>query len=115
MKLVKFDNWKLVITEEALLVSAFAALWKRDKSKDKSNALKDLGIIYFLCDPRSDYMFITDYEERLESIKTQEGLPKNWKPDETVLKAMKVYKHLIQTTSSLLLEDTKALIDKIRQ
>ena len=115
MKLVKFDNWKLVITEEALLVSAFAALWKRDKSKDKSNALKDLGIIYFLCDPRSDYMFITDYDERLESIKTQEGLPKNWKPDELLLKAMKVYKHLTQTTSALLLEDTRALIDKIRQ
>lgn len=41
MKLVKFDNWKLVITEEALLIGAFAALWKRDKSKDKSNALKN--------------------------------------------------------------------------
>lgn len=114
MKLVKFDNWKLVITEEALLISAFAALWKRDKSKDKSNALRDLGIIYFLCDPRSDYMFITDEEERLNVIKEQEGLPKNWKPDEALEKAIKAYKLLTTTTSSLLLEDTRILIDKVR-
>ncbi len=114
MKLVKFDNWKLVITEEALLIGAFAALWKRDKSKDKSNALRELGIIYFLCDPRSDYMFITDEEERLNVIKEQEGLPKNWKPDEALEKAIKAYKLLTTTTSSLLLEDTKILIDKVR-
>jgi hypothetical protein len=82
MKLVKFENWKLTITEEALLISAFAALWKRDKTKDKSNALRDLGIIYFLCDPRSDYMFITDENDRLKDIKEREGLPSNWQPDE---------------------------------
>lgn len=114
MKLVKFDNWKLVISEEALLVSAFAALWKRDKSKDKSNALRDFGIIYFLIDPRSDYMFLTDFNERLERIKLQEGLPKNWKLDKEMLRAIEVYKDMTITTSSLLLEDTKALIDKVR-
>lgn len=115
MKLVKFDNWKLVITEEALLVSAFAALWKRDKSKDKTIALRDLGVIYFLLDPRSDYMFISDYNDRLEAIKVQEGIPANWQPDAVLLRAMEVYKNLIQTTSSLLLEDTRALIDKVRE
>ena len=114
MKLIKFDNWKLVITEEALLIGAFAALWKRDKSKDKSNALRELGIIYFLCDPRSDYMFITDEEERLNVIKEQEGLPEKWKLDEALIKAIKVYKLLTTTTSSLLLEDTRILIDKVR-
>lgn len=114
MKLVKFDNWRLVITEEALFISAFAALWNRDKSKDKAIAIRDLGIIYFLLDPRSDYMFISDINDRLATIKSQEGLPKEWEPDETLLKAMDVYKTLTQTTSSLLLEDTRALIDKIR-
>lgn len=115
MKLVKFDNWKLVITEEALLISAFAALWKRDKSKDKTNALRDFSVMYFLCDPRSDYMFISDYNDRLSAIKEQEGLPETWQPDTPLLKAMEVYKKLTQTTSSLLLEDTRALIDKVRE
>lgn len=114
MKLVKFENWKLTITEEALLVSAFAALWNRDKTSDKRNALRDLGIIYFWCDPRSDYMFITDPKERLDMIKTQEGLPTNWAPDNTMKKAIEVYTTLITTTSSLLLEDTRALIEKVR-
>ncbi len=115
MKLVKFENWQLVITEEALLVGAFAALWRRDRTKNKTKALQELGIIYFLCDPRSDYMFITDEEERLNMIKEQEGLPKSWKPDKTLLKAMDAYKTLTQTTSALLLEDTKVLINKVRE
>ena len=114
MKLVKFDNWQLVITEEALLVSAFAALWKRDKSKDKTNVLKEFSIIYFLLDPRSDFMYITDYEDRLNAIKESVGLESRWQPDTALLRAMEVYKQLTTTTSSLLLEDTRALIDKVR-
>lgn len=115
MHLVKFENWKLTITEEALLVSPFAALWKRDKSKHKEKALQEFGIIYFLCDPRSDYMFISDEKERLDLIKTQEGLPKNWKIDAELQTAINTYKTLTQTTASLLLEDTRILVDKIRQ
>ena len=33
---------------------------------------------------------ITDEEERLNVIKEQEGLPKNWKPDEALEKAFEI-------------------------
>lgn len=115
MKLVKFDNYKINITEEALLVKAFRCLWARDKSEDKSKALQEFGVMYFLLDPRSDYMYIIDEDERLKEILKQEGMPADWKPDKEVKAAMEVYKSLTQTTASLALEDSKICLEKIRK
>lgn len=115
MKLVRFENFRLVISEEALFIKSFAALWNRDRTVDKSKALLEFGFIYFQYDPRSDYMFIEDEMERFEEIKLREGLPDGWKPDKQVLAAVEDYKFLTQTTSSLLLEDTRHAIGKIRK
>lgn len=35
----------------------------------------ELGTLYFMYDPRSEYMFEVDEEERMEIIKEQTGLP----------------------------------------
>lgn len=115
MKLVKFEDYRLVITEEALFIKNFAALWNRDKTADKSKALLEFGFMYFQYDPRSDYMFIEDEMERFEEIKVREGLPDNFKPDKLLFAAIEDYKFLTQTTSSLLLEDTRQAIGKIRK
>lgn len=114
MKLFKFENFQLTITEEALLIKAFRDLWERDTTKSKLQAQLELGFIYFYCDPRSDYMFLVDKEARMEKIKEQEGLPKNWKPDKQILHAIEVYEYLTTTTSSLLLQDTRLLIENLR-
>ena len=115
MKLVQFDNYKLVISEEALFVKSFRLLWERDETEDKSQALLELGFLYFQYDPRSDYMFIEDEVERFNEIREKEGMPEDWEPDEMVQAAIVDYKFLTQTTSSLLLEDTRYAIGKIRK
>ena len=114
MKLFKFENFQLTITEEALLIKAFRDLWERDTSADKSIAKLELGLVYFNCDPRSDYMFIIDDAERLNMIRLQEGLPNTWEPDELILKAMETYKSMSHTTSSMLLSDTRQLVQNLR-
>lgn len=114
MKLFSFNNFKLNISEEALSIKAFRDLWERDKSAKKDKAIQELGFIYFFCDPRSDYMFLIDEDTRMEKIIEQEGLPKNWKPDEKIEKAMEVYRYLTTSPSSLLLQDTRELVDKVR-
>lgn len=114
MKLFKFDEYKLKISEEALAIKAFRELWTRDKSKDKGTAIAELGFIYFYLDPRSDYMFLVDQETRAAKIKEQEGLPSKWKPDEKVKAAMEVYKYLVNSEKSMLLEDTRAMVGRIR-
>lgn len=114
MKLFKYEGYKIVISEEAFAIKVFRQIWNRDKTVNKDKALSELGYIYFMEDPRSDYQYIIDEEDRSKAIIEAEGLSKNWKPDKLVKEAM-VYYSSIKTTSSLLLEDLRATIDNIRR
>lgn len=114
MKLFKYEGYKITISEEALLLKPFKAIWKRDKSLNKEKALSELGFIYFFCDIRSDYQYIVDEESRMASIKEGEGMPEDWTPDSVVLEAMQFYS-TFKPTSALLLEDTRCAVDKLRK
>lgn len=113
MKLFKYEGYNLTISEEAMLLKPFKALWKRDKARNKENAQMELGYIYFMEDPRSDYMIYSDEEERSVQVKLGEGLPKNWKPDAAVLEAQKFYASF-KSSSALLAEDIRFAIQKLR-
>lgn len=115
MKLFKYEGFKIVISEEALLIKVFKDIWNRDTSPTKNTALSELGYVYFHCDPRSDFMFLDDPETRSKEIIKQEGMPKNWKPDALVLSALEEYSYLTETTASLSLKDMKIAIKKVRQ
>lgn len=114
MKLFRYEGYKLHISEEAFVLKPFKELWNRDKSKNKDKALQELAYIYFMCDPRSDYQYIVDEEDRAKAIKEGEGIDSKWKPDNKVLEAMKFYKQF-KPVSALLLEDTRVAVDKLRQ
>ena len=58
IKLFKYEGYKLNISEEALLLKPFKEIWQRDKSKNKDKALQELGYVYFISDPRSDYQYL---------------------------------------------------------
>lgn len=113
MRLFKYEGYTLSISEEALCLKPFKALWVRDKTEKKDRAIMELGYVYFMEDPRSDYQYIIDREERSNKIKTDQGFKDNWKPDKAVLDAMELYASF-KTTSALLLEDTRAFVDGYR-
>lgn len=115
MRLMKFEGYTLTIEPEALVIKSIRTLWNRDKTQSKERALAELGYIYFMVDPRSTYSYLTDLADRSEKIVLEEGLPKNWKPDKIVQGAMKSYGDSVITTSSLLLEDTRVAVDKLRK
>lgn len=114
MKLFKYEGYKIVISEEAFALKAFRQIWNRDRSASKEKAIMELGYIYFMEDPRSDYQYIIDREERSDEIKKGEGLPDSWNPDKAVQEAMQLYAGF-KTTSALLLEDTRTLVDNYRK
>lgn len=113
MKLFKYEGYKVVINPEALLLKPYKEIWKRDKSHNKERAITELGFIYFLCDIRSDYQYITDINDRQAAIIEGEGLPSNWKPDKLVCDAISFY-NSFKSTAALLLEDTRFATDKLR-
>ena len=113
MKLFKYEGYKIVISEEAFALKLFRQIWNRDRSVNKDKAIMELGYIYFMEDPRSDYQYLVDKEERSKAIMEGEGLPVNWKPDKVILDAMELYSSF-KPTSALLLEDTRFAVDKVR-
>lgn len=114
IKLFKRDGYEIKVEPEALLLKPFKKIWNRDRSKDKNRAMQELGFIYFVCDPRSDYQYLVDLDTRMESVKQGEGLPENWTPDQVVKEAMEFYSSF-KPTSALLLEDTRVAVDKLRE
>ncbi len=114
MKLLKFEGYKVVVEPELLTLKPFKALWNRDRTKDKEKVMLELAYIYFLCDPRSDYQYITDEEQRKQAIIEGEGLPAKWEPDKVLIAAIQFY-NSFKPTSALLLEDTRVAVDKLRQ
>lgn len=74
----------------------------------------ELGFIYFMEDPRSDYQIYTDREERAKQIKIGEGMPESWKPDKAVQEAQEFYASF-KSASALLAEDIRAAINNLRK
>ena len=54
MKLLKYEGYKLTFEPEILTLKVFKRLYIRDKTKDKSRFIQELGLIYFYVDPRSE-------------------------------------------------------------
>lgn len=114
IRLFKFEGYSLTIEPEALLLSPFKAIWDRDTNSDKRVAMQELGFIYFMGDPRSDYQYIVDEEERMKEIIKGQGMPLKWKPDKVVKRAMEFY-NSFKPASAGLLEDTRVAVNKLRE
>lgn len=113
MNLFTLKNYRVYISEEAYLLAPFKKIWDRDRTKDKSRALQELGLVYFVCDIRSDYQYIIDEEERIKEVIQGEGMPKNYVPDKEVRDAMEFYKSF-RTTAEIFLEGTRVAANNFR-
>jgi len=115
MRLFEYSNYKLNIAPEVYTVKAFKDLVKRDRTVEKTQAEQAFSFIYFVYDPRSDLQYITDEDERISRAIELLGINDKFKVDEVISKAIEVYKSLTKTTSSMLLDDIKMSVDKIRE
>lgn len=113
MKLIEFDGVEFKIADEALLIRPIRELFQQDKSKKKEQFWKQISYLWFMCDPRSTYQYLTDNIERSVEIKKQEGLGEGWEPSEILKEAMDIYRKQTITTSAILLEGMRKGIDKL--
>ena len=107
MKLIEFDGLEFKVADEAFLVRQIRELFQQDKSKKKEEFWRQISYLWFMCDPRSSYMYITDPIDRSHEVKAQEGFDVDWQPSELLKEAMDIYKKQTITTSSILLESMR--------
>ena len=114
MKLFKYEGYEVRVSPEALNLKPFKKLWNRDKTKDKEKAMLELSFIYFYCDPRSDYQYILDDEDRMIAVKEGIGLPENWKLDAAMMDAVTFYK-TFDTHSAMLMRLAAEGVEKVKK
>jgi hypothetical protein len=115
MRLINYDGLEFTIADEALLIRPIRELFLKDKTKKKEEFWKQISYLWFMCDPRSTYMYITDEAARAVEVKKQEGLGEDWMPSELLEEAMDIYKKQTITTASLLLEGMRKGIENVRK
>lgn len=113
MKLFKYEGYEVKVAPEALTLKPFKKLWDRDKTKSKERATLELAFLFFYCDPRSDYQYIVDDEDRLEAVKEGIGFDKDWTPDILIQKAVALYK-TFDSTAAMLLRMANLGVEKMR-
>ena len=113
MRLIEFDGMEFKVADEAFLVRPIRELFQKDKSKRKEEFWRQISYMWFMCDPRSSYQYLTDPIERSVEIKKQEGLGADWEPSDPLKEAMDIYRKQTITTSAILLEGMRKGIDKL--
>lgn len=106
MKLFEFDkkNFDVNVTEEALLLAPFNVIFKKDKTKDKSVALKEIAFVWFFADITSPYQSILDETVRAEEIIKDTEMPLKWTKSKEVDNAIIFYKERSKTAIHSLYE-----------
>lgn len=115
MKLLKYENYQVVPTEECFFIKPLRELFNEDTSEYKETFMQQISFLYFMIDPRSSYMDIFDEDERAIRVKEDCGLPTDYEIPDKLLKAMKIYKEVTTTSSMKLLNSMRIIIAKIGQ
>jgi len=80
----------LTVDDNLWGLEPFRKILKRDKSRNKDLALKEMLFIYYYTDIKSDYLII-DIKVRKEEIIKDIGLPDGWKIDSVIQEAINFY------------------------
>ena len=113
MGIFDYENHKVVLHPDSVVIPPFIDIWERDKTKQKHKATKELSYVYFICDFKSPYS-IHDKENR--PIKVQEDFIKDpkWKPDPVVKAAMAKYDEFQETYTMKFLQSARGLAEKLQ-
>ena len=113
------DTYSVVYEPQTLTLKPFADIFKRDRSKNKTKAVRELSFVYFYCDIKSDYMIHIDLDVRRDAIKADLVLDKNWKIDKVIATAIEFYDSMSTSITAEILADSrytaKTLSNKMKE
>jgi len=103
---------QIVLNAESLAIPIFNKLWKRDKSKTKDRATKEISYIFFMCDFNSPYMAYPNNKRR-EILLNDFMKDQKWKEDKDIKGAMDKYLEFQETHTMRLMKAAKGAVDKL--
>ena len=68
MKLIKYENFTLDISDEALLVGPIRKFYYQNRTKGRETFFKQMSILYCVYDPRIMYSYLTNDADRLLEV-----------------------------------------------
>jgi len=113
MKLFEMKDFNLYVNEIAWGLLPFKAILKRDKSRTKETAFKEMLFIYYYADVRSDYVSITDDDARTSELIKVIGLDPTWKIDAIMKNAIDFYTERTETVISRLYKDSLVSVNEM--
>ena len=98
------DNRNIAPTPQALSISVFNEIWKRDKSKDKKKASKELGYIWYMTVNNAKknpyYERYADDEINKSKEIILDVFEENWIPDNLILEGITKFAKLNYSESA---------------
>ena len=107
-------DYVLTVEDNMWGLIPFKKILKRDKSRDKDRALKEMLFIYYYSDIKSDYLII-DSKFRIEEIKKDIGLPEDWRIDSVLQAAIDFYEERSLTVVGKLYKNALAAANDISE
>lgn len=98
------DNKDITPTPQSLVIPVFNDIWKRDKSKDKRKAMRELGYIWYMCVNNAKknpyYERYADDEENRSKEIIMDVFEESWKPDKLILEGIEKFNKLNYSESA---------------
>jgi len=111
MKLIEFKNNELVISDEAFHIKCFRDMYERNADE----AMTIFGYLYFMFHPGSDYNYITDWDEKIETVSEALGIEdiNEFLDFPEYKQCVDIYQKMVITSSSKLIDGNRRRMDKL--
>ena len=112
MALFDLKNGNIVLNPDSLALPGFREIWKKDKTKGKEKATREISYIYFMCDYNSPYA-VYPIDKRKEAIIKDYIKEEDWMETKEIKEAIKRYVDFQETHTMRLMRAAKGASDKL--